>query len=319
MPIETPNTHAVLDPRYAQAIATQHFAIQLGAAREMAAYWGDLLQRSFASSAKTGGSVPDLVAIAGMFRSGLIAYDACIALLEVGAIAGVQIPLRSLWNAELYAKWILSQGKDRWGKQLYVADLRLEREWTLRMVPGTPQQDAYKNAWQTTFGADPDLAPEKTASFVERVKDLDALLVSDNYKETNAWFVARRGKQAFEPDWYKPGPDAPTSIRDMALRLGRPSEYSVVFVALSHHSHSSHPSSGFVSRGGRVGIEPVRSFGDLEYVYVLATSLALRFMRIYIDEYRDGEQRALALKYVEEWRAKLQIPEIKEQEEAVFV
>jgi hypothetical protein len=232
MDIEVPNTDPVLDPPYAGHLATRHFATQLEAAREIATYWSHLLKRAIAEASKR--EVEDLVLVAGFFRNGLVAYDSCVACLDVGAVAGAHISLRALWEAELYTKWIVHAGKRRWGKQAYVADLRRERDWYRRVTPGTSENARYVSAWKETFDSSPPSHPTLLAEAPARLQEIDGLLGSSSYREINSWFDAARGAKPYEPDWYKPGPDAPTSIGDIATKLDRSAEYLLLYNLLSH-------------------------------------------------------------------------------------
>src|SRR6266853_738284 len=106
-PIEVPNTDSILDPPWAEWVVETNFKSQLVSAREIAAYWADLLQRCFGEVRKATRSLDDVIVVAGFFRAGLKAYDGCLVCLEVGAGGAANMPLRSLWEAELYTKWIV--------------------------------------------------------------------------------------------------------------------------------------------------------------------------------------------------------------------
>jgi hypothetical protein len=320
MALEVPNVDAVLDPPYAKYVVERHFLDHLAAARNLADYWADLLQRSIAVSSKTGAE-EDLVVIAGFFRNGLKAYDGTLVCLESGAVGAAHVTLRALWEAELYTKWILKSGKERWGRQAYVADLRREREWNNRIIPGTAEAKNYESKWQGTFGSPPPQPSARMAAAAPaRVAEIDALLALDKFKEINEWFDAARGARPWDRDWYKPGPGAPASIGDIAEKLDRSAEYLILYGSLSHHTHSSHPSAGFVVRaGGSVGIEPVRAFSDFPFVFQLATSLAARCLRGITEEYRAGEIATLNKKHAQDWAPRFKVPQVVEHEEAVWV
>jgi hypothetical protein len=318
MDIEVPNTDPVLDPPYASHLARTHFRTQLEVGREIADYWSQLLKRAIAEASK--GEVQDLVLVAGYIRNGLVAFDGCLVCLDAGAVAGAHISLRALWEAELNTKWILHAGKERWGKQAYVADLRRERDWYRRVIPGTDENARYVGAWKDTFDTSPPTHAALLAEAPGRVQEIDGLLVSSSYKKINSWFDAMRGPKPYEPDWYKPGPDAPTSIGDIATKLDRSAEYMLLYNLLSHYAHSSRPSAGFtVKEGGRVGIEPVRAFKDFSFAFRMATSLAMRFLHIATDEYRSGEKASLAAQYASRWRSRLPVPEVVENVEVVDI
>jgi hypothetical protein len=211
----------------------------------------------------------------------------------------------------------LKAGKDRWGKQAYVSDLRLERSWNRRLVPGTDEAKRYETAWRDTFTREPPFSAEAIANAPLRVAEIDRLLGLPSYKPINDWFDTARGGRAWDVEWYKPGPDAPMSVFDMAGKLDRTADYLTIYTSLSHHTHSSRPSAGFtIPSPGHVAIEPVRAFAELGMVFSLCTSLALRCMTQFLEHYRPDELQSFGKIYMERWRPHLTIPQIVEAPDA---
>ena len=315
---EFPNVDPILDPKYAGAVAAKHFSAQLSTARDLAGYWSNLLKRCFASADKS--SVQDLVLILGFFRNGLKAFDGCLVCLDVGAVGAAQFAIRSLWEAELFAKWILSNDRLRWSRQAYVADLRIEREWALRVVEGTAQSSSHEASWRETFGKEaPSASPEVRSAAPARIKELNQMLTRPVYAEIYGWFDSFRGSRPFEPDWYKPGPDAPKTVGEMTKKLGRSAEYAMLYSLLSYHTHSTRPSAGFrVLQDGHVVVEPIRAFRDFGHSLTLATTLALRFLWLFTETYRSGEAETLRNQH-KAWREGLQLPPIVEGEDYISI
>jgi hypothetical protein len=305
-----PPTDYVLDPAHSSAEVRAHFAPQLAVARELAEYASALLKRLFVVHSRH--SVPDLIVCTALFQQNLTAFDGCVLCLEHGAVDAGHILLRTQFETDLTIDWILKQGKERWARQYYVWNLRQEREWSRIGLAGSAERTKYESDWNTTFGKAPSISPDLAEAAQKRISDIESLLTSEYYAEINGWFEtwcsSHRNR---EPNWHQPGPDAAASISDMAKKLGRHSEYSLVYRASSYRAHGSRSRHGFSAPGEKqVAIEPVRRLDDFPYVCGLACSFALRmFMRL-LSAYRPGELPQLRKTYVESWRARLQMPEV---------
>lgn len=313
MAIEVPNTDPVLDPAYAKAEARRHFEEQLVVARSMTDYGSQLLKRLFVTSSR--GAVPDLISIGLLLRQGLTALDGAVLCMEHGAIDSGHAHARSLLEADLYLEWVLTNGKERWGRQLYVANLRQEREWNRRVIPGTVEQLQLEHAWRTSWQHGPTTSPDTVRTANDRVKEIDELLDTDPYREINGWFDTARGKRPYEPDWYKPGPNAPKSIADIADKLSRRAEYLVLYKVFSYHSHGTRTSTAFsVKSEGLVTIEPVRALVDFPFLFSIVTGLALRLYQRLLVHYRPSELESFSRTYVSQWRDRLDAPTVVEKE-----
>ncbi len=312
--VEHPNTDALLDPSYARDEAWRHFRPQLEVAREIAEYSSDLLKRAFASNKRS--NVADLIVIAGLFRQALASFDGALLCLENGAVHAAQLQTRALWEASLFIEWILTQGKDRWGRQLYVYSIRQELAWVRRVIDGSPEHAAHAEAWRDAFGYEWE-APEKLATEMqEREREILNFLQSGPHRQINQYFENWNRKG--EPDWYKVGPDAPSSLYAMAVKVGRRAEYTTLYKSWSYHAHGVRTNIHFrMGPAGMVTIEPIRYLADFPQVFTVATSLALRVLRTVLHEYREGEFERLRQKYIESWRPRLTPPHVKEDVESI--
>jgi hypothetical protein len=217
---------------------------------------------------------------------------------------------------DLYIHWILSQGKERWGRQLYVYNLRQEREWARRMLRGTPEFQAMNQAWNSAYGSNWNPADEAIRSAEQVIADVSGLLRTEDYREISGWFDVRHEKLGYDPDWYKPGPNAPRSLYALATKLDRKVEYTVLYKSFSDHAHGSRTNTAFRVRGeGLVGIQPVRALLDFPFVFSITASLIIRAYGRLLDEYRPAEQRQFSETIVQKWRERLTPPAVVEQEQ----
>ena len=311
MAFETPNTDPILDPRYGAAEAKRHFSTQLAVARDMADYGAQLLKRVFATCGRD--KIEDLVVIAALFRQALVSFDACVLCLENGAVDASNVHARGLLETDLYLEWILTQGKERWGRQLYVANLRQERDWDRRVIPGTAENAIFASAWRDTIGKPFVVDPVIEAGARKQEAAINAILEKPAYHAINTSFDKARGTRPYEPEWYKPGPDAPRSIAHIADMLGRKAHYATLYSVFSGHVHGTRTKNGFcVDEDGMVVIEPVRSVADISSTFSPTVAIWRGLCRRIIHHYRPDEAQAFALKYENDWKSRLSFPEIKE-------
>jgi hypothetical protein len=299
------NTNAILDPEYAVSEAAK-FKAQIEVATLIRSYASNLLVRSYVTSPK---QVPDLMVIALLFHQALSAYDAWLLCLENGAVDASNLHARSLWEASLYLDWILSNGKERWARQLYVSSIREELQWVRRSIKGTLENEIFKSAWTDAFHVEWTALNDQQNYLINRERELLRLLSSKTYEKINSDFelVSRRGKP--EPDWYRPGEGSPKSLYDMAKRLGRSAEYTTLYKIYSSYSHGTRADNHFKVRNDSVVIEPVRRLARFRDAFIAPTYTMIGILQSVIEEYRPGEAASFASQYAK-WKPALQVPKV---------
>jgi len=224
-----------------------------------------------------------------------------------------------MFEAALSIEWIVKgpaesresrrRWRDRWARQYYVSELRQERDWARSLIPGTPDHAQLKKVA-------PDLArkltsdAEKVDAARKRVADIGRHIArSPHLRVINSRFgPLKRKLQNREPAWYRVG--GPSSISQLAQRLGRSDEYRILYKQWSEVAHGARTKSHVKILDGTLTIEPIRSFEAWDQVLRLATAIAERAMLLVIGEYRPGELERFAKKRQEDWKSKRVIPEI---------
>ncbi len=304
-PVAVANTHALLDPAFAEAEVAANFAGWLRVGEAVLAYGADLLLRSIRTHHE---SLEDLVVIGSAFRQVLVAADGCLICLRAGAVQQAMLHSRDEFEASMAIQWILSRGKQRWARQFYVSTLRQSRSWYRQLIPGTAEHSAHQAVWSTLPNA-PVHTPGQIQNAQAQVAEIDALLGTPVYKPIDDAFeqeaVTGRGpkQRRREPNWYTPG--GVRSIAAMARALGREAEYISIYRYQSYFVHGSLADNHFKVNAGRATIEPIRylkqfamafngTFADLIQVYERITT-----------EYRAGEMADFRARYQSEWRETL--------------
>ncbi len=275
-----------------------------------------LLKRSFFSSKR---EVVDVVVLPVLFRQILAFLDAVHVHLLNGSIYAAAPDVRAMFEATLALEWITKGPVDRtearekwrvrWARQYYVSELRQERDWARALVPRTPDHAKLKKSA-------PDLAARlvgdasKVAAARQRLKDIGRHLSKNSaLREINARFGPfKRRNKGQEPAWYRVG--GPSSIADLAQRVGRSSEYQILYKQWSEVAHAGRSAPHVRITGRELVIEPIRSFEGLEQVLSLASSIAESAIYLVLSEYRPGEIDQFVKKREGEWKVKRSIPEI---------
>ena len=169
-----PNTDPLLDPAFASHEAQRCLPDQIALLQELRDHLRDLIKRAFGQHKD---SVHDLVVIGGLSKQALVALDGLCICLEAGAAHAGHIQARAQWEATLFVEWILQNGRERWGRQYYVADIRRERNSTRRAIIGTPENAAYQELWRETYEKEPnEFSEEFVKKASEHLAEIDRIL-----------------------------------------------------------------------------------------------------------------------------------------------
>jgi len=272
----------------------------------MAEYGSRLLMRAMP---RTKNSVPDWVVVGTLFRQVVATLDAFALCLENGAVDAAHVHARGLFEARLFLEWVLTKGKERWGRQLYVATLREKLSWANRIVLGTSENAGYVEAWMESYGKAPPSSPAIEAQAKKSVAEINALLDSPPYREINRWFE-KHAKPGRETDWYRPGDGAPTSIWAMARALKRRPDY-LLYKHLSGYVHGDNVSThSRVLAGGMITVEPIRSVEHLIAVFPYTSRWAADAFRQVLQEYRGGELPEYRALYEKQWMPRFELPQV---------
>jgi hypothetical protein len=284
-----------------------NFADPLSYLVVLADYGIELLQRSFVAS---GRRVWDVILLPTLFRQVLVCLDSIHVQVSVAVVRGAIPSLRGLFEAALAIEWILEKGKERWGTQFYVGELRQERAWNRAVQPGSPENQELLRQAPPGF-ADRFQDPERIAAARTRIQQIDETLEEDSqFREISDAFDAYKKKRnlRYEPVWYSPG-GGPTSLRKLAEALNRLTDYDVLYAQWSEVQHASRTQGSIqIPERGKLMIEPIRSLDGLDVDLFHAGRIAERTFRMIVEEYRPGDP--FRSKMQNEWKHLREVPEI---------
>jgi hypothetical protein len=243
-----------------------------------------------------------------LHRNAVTAIDGAVTLMAAGALGAAHLQVRSL----LETRWGLSlalQDPGKWGRHLYVASRRTDRQQSLRNVPGTPEYAAYSAAHQLlqSNGAATVFSAQEAQELADAI---GRILAKPENAAVNALFetAATAGR---EPHWFFDGPGTNT-IRSLAKRAGSEGDYLSVYRDLSDQVHAGRFSSHLKRDDQGYSLSHVRSPEGFRGLYILVLALTADCCRKVIDRYRPGELDVFMTRYATNWRASFKnTPEVE--------
>lgn len=286
----TPNEDALFDPAFARAEAQRIYGEHLATIAEVREYGCNLLRSIPATS---GHHVLDFVLVAGLLRQAMVGLDGWLVLASEGAAQAARTEARVVWEAALYQRWVLTMGRVRWARQLYVASLRRGRQTARRIMKDAEEHRQYEAAWAAwrraaAVGATGLTSAEAPGQASDR--GAQELLESSLYDSMNRDFELELSKTGREPEWHSPGVDGVPSIRAMAERLGALPDYLVLYGTLSDATHGTAADLHFRLEGGSpVALEPIRNASLLDKDMQVMVPALVRMLADLTAAYRPDE------------------------------
>lgn len=298
MTLETPNTHAVRDPVWGQAVVEKLFREQLGALSDLVQYGADLLMRAMIAA---GTSRSQGLVLTVLFRQALVSADAAEVLLRQGAVDAAHLQLRALMEAR-WGLILAIRDPEKWGKQIYVTSLHEIASWARQAVPGTEAHKANEEirALVVKYGGE-QVGEEEGRVVVDAIVDV---LQRDEHRELSNAFAAYEARQHRPPPWYyDPSADKPlSSIWALTKEIGTTGEYKSIYRHASYFVHGGY--SGTHMKHDALGgvVSPIRTPEGASQGILLTFSLLADCIRRVIDKWREGELAQYTKQYAEIWK-----------------
>jgi hypothetical protein len=290
----------------------QYLPQHIEALRDVINYGTGLFPRCLLHSDR---NLKNLVIITVLFRQLLAMFDGAEVLLSSGAVYASSLQLRATFEAAVYLQWILKEGGDQKATCYYVHNLRRQRIWAARVIPGSVEADEFGH-----------LPGSRTASEIEdlvnaakaQIKAIDEHLAKPNFAGMNQQFDRLHKQYKHEVSWYRPL--GYSSFKKIAIEVGKRREYIVFYGGGSEAMHASNYKHHIRIGDGEVEFEPIRNLQEFGTIFSFSLSIVFDVYRQMLNEYRPGELALLNRKYAEKWRAPfLSIPKIKYEYEHVRI
>ena len=283
----------------------------LDSLQDLVDYGTHLLLRCYTSSDK---SLKDVVALFSLFKNALSMADATEIMMRQGVTRPSLLQIRSLFEVSVTLQWVLQESGDERARTYHVANLRRQRLWASRYLPGTDENEAFRDFWNTV--GERTLSPGRENEIRTQIAELDKGLSRLSMCDLNKKFEAFYQRNKREQDWYKIL--GVRSFWEIAKDVGRTAEYSVIYVAGSETMHGSTYRGQVAFDGPEIITDPLRSPEEIDFTLTTTMVLTLNMLRSTLEHYRPDELENLSRKYVKDWNFPLRrIPKITVEQSTV--
>jgi hypothetical protein len=298
----------IIDRERQEKDAKQYLSKHIDFLIDLVNYGSNLIPRVYDSSNK---KLEDIIVIAVLLKQVISMIDATEVLISKGAVGAAHLQARAAFEASLYIDWILQEESEKKTKYYYISNLRNQRLWALRLKTGTPEKQIFSEAFrdiQKYIKTDDMENLGKQAE--EKIPKIDSLLSKSGWNEiSNEFENAKNKKTGVEREWYKLL--GVTSIRKLAIKIGRLGEYDLFYSRSSEVMHGTSYRDHIQFGKGTVTFEPIRQLKDVNLVLRFITLTAIECYTSILKHYRYEELTHFIRKYKQDWRqAFLNIPHI---------
>lgn len=288
----------ILDRSIFRTQIGESFAAQIALLEQIVNYGTNLIPRCFNSSDR---GVPVIVVILSFLKHAVTSLDSISILSLEGAALSCFPHIRSLFEIDLYLRWILQEDYERRGTAYFVWNIRKKRYWLRCYLEGTPENSA--NTLHMEGSAGEHIVIPHTQEEIQNAIDHEtARLSSPEVAEVNDLFEPFMAPSGKDVEWYKPF--GVNSIRDMAVRLGDEGMYKVFYANYSQATHglSMEHQLHFNAKKGEVIFDHIRTLQSIDQIFRMTFTYGFKIYRTVLERYRLGELEAFTRKYVTEWK-----------------
>lgn len=297
----------VLDRDLHEGHAREHFSAQLNVLEEVVNYGTNLVISAFTSSPK---DLTEIVLMPILQKQVVSMLDGLEVLVSKGCGPVAQLQSRAMFEASVYMDFIMQSEAEKKSIYYYVAVLRRELTWSLRLQDTTPESSNFAASlgeFADTLLRTKEAAADPAARKAESIR---ALFTKEPWSSANADFDTRRGRQKHDPPWHAPW--GRQSVRSVSEAVGRLHEYEVFYSGASEKMHSSEYKSHITMGNGTVTFEPIRSLEGLHVTLHWAMSTAFHSYGKILERYRPGQLQEFKRRYTDNWRETyLNMPRIR--------
>jgi hypothetical protein len=302
--------NGILDRNLFRELIRVPFGPQMELLDQLVNYGTNLIPRCYESSVK---GIPDAVTIGSFLKHAVTVLDAISILAKEGATWSCLPHLRSLFEIDLYLRWVFKEDFERRTTAYFVWELRRKRYWLRCYLHGTPEQLAHTEHMKGSLGeniAPPHSQAELAKAIAHEDKRLDAVEVA----AINSMFDRMAKNSGNDLEWF--APFGPRSIRALAESLGEGGNYKVFYSHFSNVSHGlSFPQQlHFKASERQLIFDHIRTVDSLDQVLRLTFTFTIKIYREVLAHYRHGELDAFSRKYSGEWSSAIHsIPKVQKE------
>lgn len=275
----------------------EHFDQQLLLLRDVVNYGTNLVPAALHSSDR---ALAAIVVIPVLLKQLVSMLDAYEVLVSNACVPASVLQYRSAFEASLYIDFILSGDEESKAQHFYVANIRKEKEWALRAMQGTDEQQRFFDALGDFADALQGTKAKLAGAAAQQVSDAQVFLADEPWKSVNDSIEQKRGNRQHDPAWYELF--GPRSVRQLSDCVGRLHEYEIFYSGSSEKMHGSDYKSHIKIHDGEISMEPIRHLSGIASGINFSVSVALHTYRKVLERYRPGQVEEFSRRYLRDWR-----------------
>jgi hypothetical protein len=181
-------------------------------------------------------------------------------------------------------------------------------KWARKLVIGTKEHENFSKAIADSYPALENKYRPLENDAKSQLSAIERVLASEAFKEINGNFEHLE-KKSRSVRWFTVS--GPTSISDLASKLGRKVQYEILYHQFSKVTHASAISQHVTFKEQRAVFEPIRDLKHIDNLISIPLSLTFDVYEKIVLKYRREDIREFSTKYVNEWRKDfLNIPHV---------
>ena len=293
-----PEFKPILDRKKHKHDFDEHFAEQEGLLKDITNYGSNLIVRCFGTSNR---QLEDTIVIGTLLKQVVAMVDGAEILISNVALYSSNLQARAGFEASLYIDWILKNDTEIKAKYYYISNLRKERLWALRMT-GTSHDQVKFDQMMRDINSQLEITGDIKDEAQKQIDEIDQFLSRPSFSDINNEIINYKNKKRldYEPSWYSPL--GVSSVRKIAIDVGRLPEYEFIYSLASEVMHSSKYRHHIRIGDGKLYFEPIRNLKDIKTLITLIVACTLRTYMAILKYYRPDELRAFGRKYLDDWR-----------------
>lgn len=245
----------------------------------------------------------EYVPVIQAYRHILDMADAISVLIRESCAEPCKMLLRGIFESLLTIEYILEEDTENRGKDFVIWN----RHHRLRILCRYDPDDNVYKEYIANIKKDNILSGSKSVTvpdIKDKIERHCRIFRHPAYEESEKEYQRIKNQTKRYPRWWFNMHNGPSNIQALALYLGRPAQYEVLYRPLSEFSHGMAIIEGKIEieEPGKVAISQIRLPTDAQFIVQMTASFMLTTIRMFLSTFAKNKLIELAKWYKEEIR-----------------
>jgi len=233
------------------------------------------------------------IAVFSFYRRALELLDTTSILIRNSRISPGRVILRSLFEVLLSLEYMTQNDLEHRGRDYILCLKHKEHDYLRKFLKGDPLHSEYLNKYKNDNLLKNMTIPEYP-NVEEAIRAKRRLIESEFYRDSEAAYQTIKSRRAGKnPKWWFNLHDGPSDICDLAIKMGRPAQYEVMYRNWAGYAHGTGGMDEQVEivKQGEITIPQLGSPDGAEFIAFMAISYGLLIIKIMIQEYAKDKMK----------------------------